>query len=165
MPATVVVHVEERRPLAVLADDRTLHLVAEDGSVIGAARTAELPDLPGTKALVLQGAKRTVRIQPYSHWLEDNHVTNPILLCPNTTWDSKHWPEEHWVKFIDMYSKCSSAARAEGPEGQAIRAGRNPLLSEGSEGGCKGEHTRVERVALRLHPRRSPLENPLRRVR
>jgi cell division protein FtsQ len=54
MPATVVVHVEERRPLAVLADDRTLHLVAEDGAVIGAARTAELPDLPVLTGFDLQ---------------------------------------------------------------------------------------------------------------
>ena len=31
---------------------------------------AELPDLPPTKAVVLQSAKRTLRVQPYRQWLE-----------------------------------------------------------------------------------------------
>jgi SpoIVB peptidase S55 len=31
---------------------------------------AELPDLPATKALVLQDPKRALRIMPYAHWLE-----------------------------------------------------------------------------------------------
>jgi cell division protein FtsQ len=46
MPATVVVRIVERRPLAVLTGEAALHLVAEDGSVIGVARTEDLPDLP-----------------------------------------------------------------------------------------------------------------------
>jgi len=35
-----------------------------------AVERAELPDLPATKILVLGDAKRTLRAQPYSHWLE-----------------------------------------------------------------------------------------------
>lgn len=31
---------------------------------------AELPDLPATKALVMQDATRALKIQPYPHWLE-----------------------------------------------------------------------------------------------
>jgi cell division protein FtsQ len=46
MPATVVVRIVERRPLAVLTGEGALHLVAEDGSVIGVTRTADVPDLP-----------------------------------------------------------------------------------------------------------------------
>jgi len=37
-----------------------------------AVEQAELSDLPGTKALVLTDAKRTLRVQPYQHWLEDS---------------------------------------------------------------------------------------------
>ncbi len=36
------------------------------------------------------------------YWLEDNHVTHPLLLCPNTTWASKHWPEEYWVTLTKL---------------------------------------------------------------
>lgn len=35
-------------------------------------------------------------------WLHKNNLQNPILLCPNTTWESKHWPIEHWQKLIQM---------------------------------------------------------------
>jgi hypothetical protein len=37
-----------------------------------AVEQAELSDLPATKALVLTDAKRTLRVQPYQHWLEDS---------------------------------------------------------------------------------------------
>ena len=37
-----------------------------------AVEKAELSDLPATKALVLADAKRTLRVQPYQHWLEDS---------------------------------------------------------------------------------------------
>jgi len=46
MPATVVVRVIERRALALLVGERGLHLVAEDGAVVGAVRTKGSPDLP-----------------------------------------------------------------------------------------------------------------------
>jgi hypothetical protein len=41
---------------------------------------AELPDLPATKALVLQDGKRTVRIQPYPHWLEKSLDTGTVVV-------------------------------------------------------------------------------------
>jgi hypothetical protein len=45
---------------------------------------AELPDLPATKALVLQSAKRTVRIRPYPHWLEKSLKTGTVIIDKST---------------------------------------------------------------------------------
>jgi hypothetical protein len=42
--------------------------------------TAELPDLPATRALLLQDAKRAIRIRPYSHWLERNLKTGSVVI-------------------------------------------------------------------------------------
>jgi hypothetical protein len=44
-----------------------------------ALEKAELPDLPATKALVLQNDKRTLRAQPYQHWLEESIETGTII--------------------------------------------------------------------------------------
>jgi len=44
-----------------------------------AVEKAELPDLPATKALVLQNAKRTLKTQPYPHWLENSLETGTII--------------------------------------------------------------------------------------
>jgi hypothetical protein len=41
---------------------------------------AELPDLPATKALVLQSAKRTLKTRPYPHWLENTVKTGTIVI-------------------------------------------------------------------------------------
>ena len=41
---------------------------------------AELPDLPATKALVLQDAIRALRIQPYQHWIEKNLRTDTVVI-------------------------------------------------------------------------------------
>jgi len=41
---------------------------------------AELPDLPATKALILQDAKRTLRTQPYPHWLEKSLETGTVVI-------------------------------------------------------------------------------------
>jgi hypothetical protein len=46
MPATVLVRLVERRPIALLSGDRALHLVGEDAAVIAPVRTADVPDLP-----------------------------------------------------------------------------------------------------------------------
>ncbi len=35
-------------------------------------------------------------------WLAANKTTNYMLLCPNTTWPSKHWPESNWVTLIEL---------------------------------------------------------------
>lgn len=46
MPATVVVRVVERLPVALLAGEGTLQLMAEDGAVMGPTTGAAAPDLP-----------------------------------------------------------------------------------------------------------------------
>jgi len=45
-----------------------------------ALEQAELPDLPGTKVLVLQNAKRTLKIQPFSHWIERSLETGTVVI-------------------------------------------------------------------------------------
>ncbi len=40
---------------------------------------AELPGLPGTKALVLQSDKRAVPVQPYPHWIETTVETGTVI--------------------------------------------------------------------------------------
>ena len=44
----------------------------------------ELPDLPATKVLVLQDAKRTLKIQPYQHWLENVVETGTVVIDKKT---------------------------------------------------------------------------------
>jgi len=46
---------------------------------------AELPDLPATKALVLQDAKRALRTQPYRHWLEQSRRIGNIVIDTKLT--------------------------------------------------------------------------------
>ena len=53
-------------------------LALPSGGVI--IETAELPDLPATKVLLLQDTKRALRIRPYSHWLERNLETGTIVI-------------------------------------------------------------------------------------
>jgi len=45
-----------------------------------ALEQAELPDLPGTKVLVLQDAKRTLKIQPFQHWIERSLETGTVVI-------------------------------------------------------------------------------------
>jgi hypothetical protein len=40
---------------------------------------AELPDLPATKALILQDARRTLTIQPYQNWIEKSIPTGTVV--------------------------------------------------------------------------------------
>ena len=54
-----------------------LLVLPSDGVVI---ETAELPDLPATRALLLQDAKRVLKVRPYSHWLERNLQTGSVLI-------------------------------------------------------------------------------------
>lgn len=44
-----------------------------------ALEKSELPDLPATKAMILQDAKRTLRIQPYQHWVEKSIQTGTVV--------------------------------------------------------------------------------------
>jgi len=41
---------------------------------------AELPDLPDTKALILQDDKRVMKTQPYQHWIEKKIDTDTIVV-------------------------------------------------------------------------------------
>ena len=45
-----------------------------------ALEQAELPDLPGTKVLVLQNAKRALKIQPFQHWIERSLETGTVVI-------------------------------------------------------------------------------------
>ena len=45
-----------------------------------AVEKALLPDLPGTHALVLGDAKRTLRVQPYQQWLEKSLETGTVVI-------------------------------------------------------------------------------------
>lgn len=38
-------------------------------------------------------------------WLTENKIQNFILFIPNTTWESKHWPQENWEKLIELLQK------------------------------------------------------------
>lgn len=40
---------------------------------------AELPNLPGTKSVVLQSDKRALRVQPYPHWIEKIVETGTVI--------------------------------------------------------------------------------------
>jgi len=42
--------------------------------------TAELPDLPATKALIMQDTKRALRVRPYSHWIERKIQTGTVIV-------------------------------------------------------------------------------------
>jgi hypothetical protein len=52
-------------------------LVLPPGGI--AVERAELPDLPATKTMVLQGATRALRIQPYPRWLEKSLRTGTVV--------------------------------------------------------------------------------------
>ncbi len=45
-----------------------------------ALEQAELPDLPATKVLVLQNAKRALKIQPFQHWIEQSLETGTVVI-------------------------------------------------------------------------------------
>ncbi len=46
------------------------------------------------------------KMQDVDQWLTNNQITDKfILLCPNTTWETKHWPNEFWLEFIKLMSQ------------------------------------------------------------
>lgn len=65
---------------AVLNVDRTrlycLLVLPPDGIAMD---KAELPDLPRTKAILLQSDKRAVTVVPYSHWVEKTVETGTVI--------------------------------------------------------------------------------------
>jgi hypothetical protein len=64
--------------LAIGRDRLYCLLVLPTGGV--AVEKAELPDLPATKVLVLQDAKRALRTQPYQRWLEKSFQTGTVII-------------------------------------------------------------------------------------
>jgi len=40
--------------------------------------------------------------QKMQDWLKQNHIQNMIAICPNTTWQSKDWPLEHWKELLRL---------------------------------------------------------------
>lgn len=45
-----------------------------------ALEQAELPDLPATRVLVLQNAKRALQVRPYQHWTEKSLKTGTVII-------------------------------------------------------------------------------------
>ena len=68
--------------LAIRRDDLYCLLLLPAGGI--SVETAELPDLPATKALILSDAKRTLKTQPYRHWLEKKSETGTIVIDKKT---------------------------------------------------------------------------------
>jgi len=64
--------------LAIKRDRLYCVLVLPAGGVT--VERAELPDLPGTKVLVLQDPKRTLQTKPYQHWVERSFRTGTIAI-------------------------------------------------------------------------------------
>ncbi len=64
--------------LSVKRDKLYCLLVLPAGGI--ALEKAELPDLPATKALILQDGKRMLSTQPYSHWLEQTVETGTVVI-------------------------------------------------------------------------------------
>ena len=38
-------------------------------------------------------------------WISSKNAHNIIALCPNTTWESKHWPLEYWQELCTLLTK------------------------------------------------------------
>jgi len=64
--------------LSIERDKLYCLLVLPPGGV--AVERAELPDLPATKTLLLQNAKRALITQPYPHWLEKSTRTDTVVV-------------------------------------------------------------------------------------
>jgi hypothetical protein len=64
--------------LQISRDKLYFLLTLPSGGVI--VEDAELPDLPATKTLILQDARRALRVLPYSHWLERSVETDTVVI-------------------------------------------------------------------------------------
>lgn len=43
--------------------------------------------------------------QKVEKWLSHENISTFMLICPNTTWASKHWPVEYWEDTIKLLTK------------------------------------------------------------
>ncbi len=71
-----------RRTLDIKRDKLYCYLTLPAGGMV--LETAELPDLPATKMLVLQSTKRPIRAQLYPHWVEKTVDTGTVIINKRT---------------------------------------------------------------------------------
>ena len=64
--------------VSVHRDKLYLILSLPPGGIV--IQQTELPDLPPTKALLLQNPKRTIKTQPYQHWIQKVISIDTIVL-------------------------------------------------------------------------------------
>ncbi len=79
VPQNLATLVEVMNNLLTIGRDKLYCLLVLPPSGV-AVEKAELPDLPATKALVLQDAKRALRTQPHPHWLESSSATGTVII-------------------------------------------------------------------------------------
>ena len=79
VPQSLETLVEAMNNLLTIDRDKLYCLLVLPPGGVTVAR-AELPDLPATKVLVLQDAKRTLKTQLYSHWLESSLKTGTVVI-------------------------------------------------------------------------------------
>ncbi len=41
-------------------------------------------------------------------WLQNNHINRFIAICPNTTWQSKHWPLQRWIELVALLARTKT---------------------------------------------------------
>jgi len=79
VPQNLATLVEAMNNLLKIRRDKLYCILVLPTSGI-AVEKAELPDLPDTKTLVLGDAKRTLKTQPYPHWLESSLQTGTVVV-------------------------------------------------------------------------------------
>jgi hypothetical protein len=79
VPQNLETLVEAMNNLLTIGRDKLYCLLVLPTAGIAVER-AELPDLPATKALLLQDVKRTLRSQPHPHWLEESLATGTVII-------------------------------------------------------------------------------------
>jgi len=79
VPQNLASLVESMNNILEIERDRLYCLLVLPAEGI-AVEKAELPDLPATKAMVMQDAKRALKIQAYPHWVENSLKTKTIVI-------------------------------------------------------------------------------------
>jgi heptosyltransferase I len=75
--------------------------VLQDGKIKNNDTCPTVPNLQKIFSLHFsQDSKNLV-----DNWITENKIKNFILLVPNTTWESKHWPQQNWEKLIELLQK------------------------------------------------------------
>lgn len=79
VPQNLATLIEAMNDLLTISRDKLYCLlVLPPGGI--AVEGAELPDLPATRVLVLQDAKRALRTQPYLRWRESSLTTDTVIV-------------------------------------------------------------------------------------